>query len=77
MPAIAKPCAGHFSDDTVTALLADRDHAQWLMHACMQCSQQVGAHIEKGKWVPEAHWPSVRYVPRAKRAEKRVPAPTA
>lgn len=76
MPAIAKPCQGNFTEETVAALLADKDHAQWMMHTCAVCGQQVGAHIEKGKWVPESHWPSVRYVPRAKRAEKRVLTPT-
>jgi len=71
MPIPAKPCVGQFSDETIQALIANRDRAQWLTHPCTICGQQVGARIILGKWSPEQHWPSVHYVPRAKRAEKR------
>ena len=71
MPTAAKPCEGQFSEETVTVLLVNRDRAQWLPHTCARCGQSVGAMIEKGKWIPEKHWPSVHYVPRTRRLEKR------
>lgn len=68
MPIPAKPCDGFFSEDTNRALLANVDRAQWRLHPCERCGQQVGARLEKGRWIPEAHWPSV---PR--RASSRPP----
>ncbi len=66
MPIPAKPCPGLFSEETITALTGNIDRAQWLDHPCALCGQQVGARIEKGKWLPEPHWPSVRYKERTR-----------
>ena len=59
MPIPKKPCEGSFSEETNKILLANVDRAQWLLHPCAVCGQQVGARLEKGRWTPEAHWPSV------------------
>jgi len=59
MPTPQKPCDGFFSQETINLLTANRDHAQWLLHPCDRCGQQVGARIDKGRWVPENHWPSI------------------
>ena len=32
--------------------------------------QQIGARIEKGKWLPEQHWPSVQYKARTSKAAR-------
>ncbi len=73
MPIPAKPCPGLFSEGTLNALEVNRDRAQWLAHPCALCGQQVGARLEKGKWIPEQHWPSVQYKERSRRNEKRGP----
>ena len=65
MPTPLKPCDGFFSQDTINLLTANRDHAQWLLHPCGRCGQQVGARIDKGRWSPESHWRSIP--PRARR----------
>jgi hypothetical protein len=59
MPAPMKPCDGSFSEETNRLLLANVDRAQWLLHECARCGQQVGAQLDKGRWSPEVHWPSV------------------
>lgn len=59
MPTPAKPCDGTFSEETISLLMKNMDRAQWQAHTCQVCGQQVGAKIEKGRWVPEAHWPSI------------------
>jgi len=66
MPTPVKPCEGFFSEETISALLANLDRAQWLPHACARCGQQVGAHLDKGRWSPEPHWPSVPRRPSAR-----------
>jgi hypothetical protein len=71
MPIPAKPCVGQFSEETIQALIINTDRAQWLTHPCVICGQQVGGRLVSGKWTPDQHWPSVHYVPRTKRAEKR------
>jgi hypothetical protein len=68
MPIPKKPCEGFFSEETNKILLANIDRAQWLLHPCARCGQQVGARLEKGRWTPEPHWPSV---PRRPRREKQ------
>ena len=73
MPTPVKPCTGQFSDETVAALADNAGRAQWLTHPCALCGQQIGGRLEKGKWVPEQHWPSVQYKERV-RNEKRSPA---
>ena len=70
MPTPAKPCTGQFSDETLSALASNHDRAQWLSHPCALCGQQVGGKLEKGKWIPEQHWPSVQYKERTRRGEK-------
>ena len=70
MPAPVKPCVGTFSEETLKQLVKNNDHAQWLSHPCDLCGQKIGARLQAGKWVPDPHWPSVRYTPRPKRAEK-------
>jgi hypothetical protein len=66
MPNPAKPCPGQFSEETIAALAANTARAQWLPHPCALCGQQVGGRIEKGKWLPEQHWPSVQYKERTR-----------
>jgi hypothetical protein len=59
MPVPMKACDGSFSAETEKLLIANLNRAQWLLHACARCGQQVGAHLEKGRWSPDMHWPSV------------------
>jgi hypothetical protein len=59
MPAPMKACDGSFSPETERLLVANLNRAQWLLHACARCGQQVGAHLDKGRWSPDMHWPSV------------------
>ncbi len=61
MPIPAKPCEGRFSDEVLVALGRNRDRDQWANHRCEVCGIAVGATQNKGKWVPEQHWPSVKY----------------
>jgi hypothetical protein len=73
MPIPVKPCEGFFSEETNRLLVANVGRAQWQLHPCERCGQQVGARLDKGRWVPEAHWPSVRRWPSPRSATK-VPA---
>ena len=75
MPTPLKPCVGTFSDETRKQLLSNRNREQWLSHPCEVCGQSVSARLEKGIWVPEPHWPSVRYVAANRRAGKQTPLP--
>ena len=70
MPTPLKPCAGTFTDETVSLLLSNRNREQWQSFPCELCGQQVSPKLEKGKWVPEPHWQSVRYVATRRRAGK-------
>ena len=65
MPISAKPCEGRFSDDLQGVLNQNRDRAQWGIYTCESCGARVGAVQIQGKWVPEQHWPTVKYPPRA------------
>ena len=60
----AKACEGRFSEEVLGVLEKNRDRAQWANYACEVCGALVGAARDKGKWVPEQHWPSVKYSPR-------------
>ena len=73
MPIPAKPCEGRFSDEVLVLLSKNQDRAQWANHKCEVCGASVGAVLDKGKWVPEQHWPSVKY-PR-QTAEKKQSVP--
>ena len=64
MPIPAKPCGGFFRDELQTVLTQNRDRAQWATYSCEVCGVSVGAVQVQGKWVPEQHWPSVKYPPR-------------
>ena len=64
MPIPVKACEGRFSDEVQEALSRNRDRAQWANHTCEVCGASVGATLDKGKWVPEQHWPSVKYPAR-------------
>jgi hypothetical protein len=70
MPLLPKPCPGQFSEETIAALTSNENRAQWLDHPCTLCGQQIGARIEKGKWIPEQHWASVQYKERTRRTPK-------
>ena len=59
MPNPRKACDGSFSDETVDLLIKNQNRAQWLPHACAVCGQEVAAHQHMGRWVPDAHWPSI------------------
>ena len=60
----AKHCEGRFSDDLQGVLAQNRERAQWAVHHCEVCGAGVGAVQVQGKWVPEEHWPTVKYAPR-------------
>lgn len=65
MPTPVKPCDGRFSDDLQEGLTRNRDREQWAVYSCEVCGAKVGAVQVHGRWVPEQHWPSVTYPPRA------------
>ncbi len=73
MQIYAKPCEGRFSDEVQLVLIQNKDRAQWGIHPCEICGARVGAVQVMGKWVPEEHWPSVKYAPRepVARSERR------
>ena len=71
MPIPAKPCEGRFSEEVQAVLKSNRDRAQWANHTCEVCGLSVGAAQVQGKWVPEQHWPSVKYQPRNGADKKR------
>jgi hypothetical protein len=64
MPIPVKACEGRFSDEVRLVLSTNRDRAQWANHTCEVCGAAVGATLDRGKWVPEQHWPSVKYPSR-------------
>lgn len=65
MPTPLKPCDGHFVEGLQEILSKNQDRAQWATHPCEVCGAEVGAVWAGGKWVPEQHWPSVKYPARA------------
>jgi hypothetical protein len=71
MPSPAKPCEGRFSDEVQAVLKTNKDRAQWANHTCEVCGVAVGAALVQGKWVPEQHWPSVKYQSRNATEKKR------
>ena len=64
MPIPVKACEGRFSDEVQVVLNKNRDRAQWANHTCEVCGASIGATQDRGKWVPEQHWPSVKYQSR-------------
>jgi len=64
MPGPLKPCDGRFSDDLQEVLTRNRNREQWAIHTCQVCGAAVGAQVVHGKWVPEQHWPTMKYPPR-------------
>ena len=64
MPIPVKACEGRFSDEVLAVLSRNRDRAQWANYTCEVCGAAVGATQDRGKWVPEQHWPSVKYPSR-------------
>jgi hypothetical protein len=74
MPIPAKPCDGRFSDEVLEILSRNRDRAQWANYACEVCGAAVGATQNRGKWIPEQHWPSVKYHSRNGADKKRASA---
>ena len=66
----AKPCDGRFNDELQKVLTENKDRAQWAVHTCEVCGAAAGAVIVHGKWVPEQHWPSVKYPARNSAAKK-------
>jgi hypothetical protein len=75
MPIPAKPCEGRFSDEVQVVLGRNIDRVQWANHRCEVCGASVGATQTKGQWVPEQHWPSVKYHPRNGSDKKQVISP--
>jgi hypothetical protein len=71
MPIPAKPCDGRFSDELHVVLTQNKDRAQWAIHTCEVCGVAVGAVQVQGKWVPEQHWPTVKYQARKTVEKKR------
>jgi hypothetical protein len=69
-----KPCDGSFNDETNELLVSNVDRAQWLLHVCQRCGQRVGARLDKGRWVPDVHWPSI---PRRPASRPSMKAPEA
>lgn len=68
-----KPCEGRFSDELQLTLTRNKDRSQWALHPCEVCGLMVGARQDRGKWVPEQHWPTVKYL-SSKAAGKTPPA---
>lgn len=66
MPIPVKACEGRFSEEVVSVLGNSRDRSHWGTYTCEVCGATVGAVQDKGKWIPEQHWPSVKYPPRVK-----------
>jgi hypothetical protein len=66
-----KPCPGLFSDELQALLERNRERDQWATYACGLCGVTVGATRDRGKWVPEQHWPSVKYRPPTDNAKKQ------
>lgn len=64
MPTPLKPCDGHFSEELQRILHSNKDRAQWANHPCEVCGLEVSAKHVQGKWVPDSHWPTVKYPPR-------------
>jgi hypothetical protein len=58
---IPKPCEGRLSDEAQVALARNRNRDQFALQTCAVCGVRVGAIQAHGKWVPEQHWPSVKY----------------
>ncbi len=80
MPAPVKPCPAQFSETTIESLIRNQNREQWIPQKCELCGQSVGARQLMGKWIPEPHWPSVRYLPRTRPAQSRAgrkPTPAA
>ncbi len=71
MPAPVKPCERSFGEELQAILNGNRDRAQWANHTCEVCGLAVGATQDRGKWVPEKHWPSVKYRSFAAADKKR------
>jgi len=71
MPIPAKACEGRFSNEVQEVLSRNKDRSQWANHPCEVCGVAVGATLDKGKWVPEQHWPSVKYPSRNATEKKR------
>ena len=59
-PQPVRPSLGDFSEEVREKLANDINRARWMDHRCELCGQSVSAQLMKGKWVPDAHWPSVR-----------------
>ncbi len=72
MPIPVKPCEGRFSDELIELISKNRDRSQWANHPCAVCGAMVGATQVKGQWVPEQHWPTVKYQPRGANGKKKV-----
>lgn len=70
MPIPVKPCEGRFSEEVLSSLGNDRGRSQWAVYTCEVCGAAVGAVQDKGKWLPEQHWPSVKYPARTIREKK-------
>ncbi len=51
-------------------LTRNQYRAQWANHNCEVCGASVGAMWDRCKWVPEQHWPSVKY-PARNAADKK------
>ena len=59
-----KPCAGEFSAEVQQLLAVDMNRETWQHHKCLTCGQSVTARFEKGKWIPDTHFRSVKYPSR-------------
>ena len=68
-----KACAGRFGQEAQDLLTKDLGRARWHEHTCEVCGQAVEAQLKNGKWIPKAHWPSVKFQ-RRNRTSRPVPA---
>lgn len=67
-----KPCEGRFDDELQAVLEKNRDRAQWATYRCEVCGISIGATRDQGgRWGPEQHWPSVKYLPSATSDKKQ------
>jgi hypothetical protein len=66
-----KPCEGRFNEEVQAVLEKNKDRAQWANYKCEVCGVSVGATLDRGRWIPEQHWPSVKYISSASNDKKQ------
>jgi len=65
-----KVCEGRLGEEALSALSISRGRSQWATYVCEVCGSPVGVVEERGKWIPEKHWPSVKYPARNRSGQR-------